>query len=198
MISVPQNPARAERAFPPALLIVCWLLVWTTTAHAHDPGLSVLTLRLGATEISARLIISESETAAVPARGPVRLVCDGRELTASPYSINITTNGQDVVWNFSWARLAGRELEIYGVALATLPRGHRQFVKVVDEKDAPLSTTLLSAEQARLRVTLPAAAAPVPRHSSWPGWRGGFVFAMSLAGLGVLVWRAGKREPSTF
>ncbi len=171
--------------------------MWTRTAQAHDPGLSVLTLRLGASEISASLIISESETAAVPARGPVRLVCDGRELTTPPDPMNITTNGQDVVWNFSWARPAGSELEIHGVALATLPRGHRQFVKVVDENGAPLSTALLSAGQARLRVTL-SAAAPAPRHFSWPGWRGSFVFAITLAGLGALVWRTAKRrEPSS-
>ncbi len=170
MISVPLNPARAERAFPPALLLLCGLLVLTWPARAHDPGLSALTLRLGASEITACLVISETETAAVPARGPVRLVCDGRGLAAPFRTMSISTNGQDVVWNFSWARPDGSELEIHAAALATLPRGHRQFVKVLDARDQTLGTALLSAEQPSLKVIMPGA--PVTAlHSSSAWWK---------------------------
>ena len=163
MIPGPQQPARAERAFPPALLILGWLLLWTWPVRAHDPGLSALTLRIGAAEISASLVISTSETAAVPARSPVRLRCDGRELTAPPRSMLVTTNGQDVVWNFSFPRLVGNEWEIHATALATLPRGHRQFVKVLDARDQTLATALLSAEQPSLKFAAPGGADATPR-----------------------------------
>lgn len=191
MISVPPNPARAERAFPPALLILCWLLAWAWPAGAHDPGLSVLTLRIGASEISASLVISVSETAAVPARGPVRLVCDGREFNTPLHAMSITTNSQDVVWNFSFARPARRELEIHATALATLPRGHRQFVKVNDAREQTLATALLTAEQPSLKVVMPGAPATALHSSS--AWRKWMLvsgpLALAVVGVSVLVRR---------
>ena len=196
MISVPPNPARAERAFPPALLLLGWLLLGTWPVRAHDPGLSVLTLQLGASEISATFVISASETAAVPARGPVRLVCAGRELTAPPHSMSISTNGQDVVWNFSWARPAGRELEIHGAALANLPRGHRQFVKVLDAREQTLATALLSAEYPSLKFAAPGGADATPRHFV-PRQKWAWLSGAAAVALALILFTLRSRRPLT-
>ena len=96
-----------------------------------------------------------------------------------------------MVWNFSWARPAGRELEVHALALATLPRGHRQFVKVLDAREATLATALLSAEHASLKVTMPRALAAVST-SSVPG-RKWILLSVALTALAPLAWWRSRR-----
>ena len=145
-----------------------WLPI---VSRAHDPGLSTGTLRLDAERVSAELVFArldietivpidtdrdgkvspEEWELAKPKLEP--LVREALKVRVNDVAIAITeprfhmdeNNNFHLVGNFP-ARGA-KALVVHSTLIERLPRGHRQFVTLLDDKGTTLAEVLLSAQQ---------------------------------------------------
>ena len=163
------------------------LLAAASPVHAHDPGLSALTLRIERTTLIATITLARADAEALVSLDANR---DGR-LTAEEFAkarpelelagadaLKISlddTNveptgvsaqlgaGEEVNLQLSFPRRAGTKLRVQSALLAGLPRGHRQYAVLRDGQDKTVAEKILDANHAVLEVALtenPIAAAP--------------------------------------
>ena len=163
------------------ILAATFLLAGRGLAFAHDPGLSTGQLHILPGQLTVELTLGP---AAVQLLTPLDADGDGR-IAPSGWSsaqaslnrlagevLSIRAGGQtmraptgcarrdasnNVHFALTFPVPRSGELMVYSDLLSRLPRGHRQFVTVLDPTDRVLSETLLSAEQAYVIVAADAA-----------------------------------------
>ena len=148
-------------------------------AHAHDPGLSTATLKVFPDRLEAEIIFARADVEAlVPldanhdglvspeefelarpqleplARGALSVVVDSDAvaLAESGFRLDDINNFHIVaVFRAQGVKVFAAESPL----LEKLPRGHRQFISVLDDQDATLAEALLSAEQNVIELNIP-------------------------------------------
>lgn len=166
---------------------------------AHDPGLSMLQVRLTAEDIGlvcglnpadAQKLISAGTA---PSSGAARwselearaarlwtLECEGRTLAPRETRVEERT-GDNVSVSLRFSRPAGAPwIGIRAAALATLPPEHREFALVTDGNGRALATKMLTAADNEIRVALSPSAGPVAP-AAGPAGDSGYAVADALA-----------------
>ena len=155
------------------------ILIVASLARAHDPGLSTATLQVFPDYLQAEMIFARAD---IEALVPLDVNHDGQvssdELERArpqlePFAraaLNLRMDGTAAVAAKSDFRLDGADnFHIVGVfpaqgakvlaaespLLKTLPRGHRQFVSLLNEQGDVLAEALLSAEQNVIELDMP-------------------------------------------
>jgi hydrogenase/urease accessory protein HupE len=205
---------RALAKTPPACrAAVLWLLL-APPVRAHDPGLSTADIRINPGQIEAHLTfaradvdtllpldadadgaVSAAEFAAARgrleemARGAMSFRADGRELTPAPPAVSLDETN-NIHFTLAVAVRGPRELSLHSALIDRLPRGHRQFVVLLDREGQTLAEVLLSAEQDVMEVDVSALLPPAApfRQFLWLGvehiWTGYdhllFLFALLI------------------
>lgn len=160
--------------------LVIWLLVlWTTSASAHQPGLSTLLVKLGTNSLEADLIIawqeledlapmdanqdrelSNDELAAVKARlisladTALDFEGDGAPLKRISTDVQRDVDATGVRMITRWEYAATNVLLIRSEIVNELQRGHRQLVSVRGVTNALLAETMLTRERNIVEVPL--------------------------------------------
>ncbi len=153
------------------VLLSVLLVAVSRNSRAHDPGLSTGTLRLDSERLAAefvfaRLDIETLTTIDADRDGKVSpeewelakaklepLVREALKVRVNDVAVAITeprfhmdeNNNFHLVGNFP-ARGA-KALVVHSTLIEKLPRGHRQFVSLLDDKGTTLAEVLLSAQQ---------------------------------------------------
>ena len=138
-------------------------------ADAHDPGLSTLHLKVLPERIEAELIFaradietllkpdSKSDAATIASEALSALVDDRPVSADAPTFLLDETNNVHIAASF---RAHGRVLSVTSNLIDRMPRGHRQFVSVRDEKETLLAESLLKTGQETVSVDCGTRAAP--------------------------------------
>jgi hydrogenase/urease accessory protein HupE len=160
-----------------------WLTVFLASvvnlAHAHDPGLSTAALKLFPDRFEAEMIFARAD---IETLVPLDANHDGQvspeeldqaraQLEPLVHSaLSVQVDGTALGVSDSSFRLGdldnfhitgtfraqdAKVVAVESPLLKTLPRGHRQFVGLLDEQGATLAEALLSAEQNAIELDLP-------------------------------------------
>lgn len=168
------------------------------TARAHDPGLSLLDVRIEPHRIGAALSLAVADAKLIEsgsgslerfALESIALLVDGRRLTGVVESRQ--TDGEDGLRiTLSFDRGAGSRLSVVSAAPANLARGHRQLLTVRTDGGEVLTQRMLDAASGAVEVDLgPAASGRRDRAKAG-------LFGVVMALLGVLYCRvAGPKGP---
>ncbi|HEY5770880.1 MAG TPA: HupE/UreJ family protein [Terrimicrobium sp.] len=160
-----------------------WLAALFTSAaslaHAHDPGLSTATLKVFPDRLEAEVIIPQADLEAlVPLDANHDGLVSPEELGhARPNleplldeALTVRVNGAAIVItdpsfqlddknNFrivgSFRANDAKALTVESTLIKRLPRGHRQFITLVDDHGLTLAEALLSADQDVIDVNMP-------------------------------------------
>ena len=155
------------------------ILIFASFARAHDPGLSTAALKVFPNRLEAEVIFARADIEAlVPldqnhdglvspdelerarpqlepfTRAALNLRVDGTATVAakSDFRLDDADNFHlVVVFPAQGAKLLAAESPL----LKTLPRGHRQFISLLDEQGGVLAEALLSAEQNVIELDMP-------------------------------------------
>jgi hydrogenase/urease accessory protein HupE len=154
-----------------ARLLVPLLLLISTAAFAHDPGLSSVEVRLDGRQLSANAMFTQEDIHRLTEviHGPAQLDAflaeslqisiDGTPLPAS--SVSVKSDGADVTQvRLSYPPVAGQRIKVQSGMLAKLPRGHRQYLSILQD-GAKRGEQMLDAEHNSLEVKL-TGAPPAP------------------------------------
>jgi hydrogenase/urease accessory protein HupE len=121
-----------------------WLLLSCSGALAHDPGLSAAEVH-----ILADRIVAEVSFAPVDLQGVeqpfLTIDGDGKRLELRSWSRK-SSDQNSVHFLLEFSKSNAAELTITAPALASLPRGHKQFCSVYDGENRLLAERMLSAE----------------------------------------------------
>ncbi len=123
------------------------LTILSSTALAHDPGLSAVEVRILKDRIVAEVSFSplDLENIQPSAANLLTIGDDQRPLELRSFKRKASDqNSVHFLLEFSNANAA--ELRLSAPVLAQLPRGHKQFCSVYDEENRILAERLLSAE----------------------------------------------------
>ena len=160
------------------MLALLMLVGLPAGAWAHDPGLSAAEVRLSATQVVVSLSIARSDVTSVLASGSglngaliesewdalrphleqfgrnaIELMIEDRAL--APESVEIQTDDSTgVSFLISYDREVGSLIRIRSATIKTLPRGHREYVSVIDEHGTKLGERVLDAASDKLEVDL--------------------------------------------
>ncbi len=172
--------------------LTAWLFLLAGFVRAHDPGLSTGTLRFEGARLSAEFIFARADIETIIpldadrdgkvstaewelarpklkalAHDALTVQLNGKSLEiAAPHFVLDENNNIHLTATFPMER-AG-PVAIRSTLIARLPRGHREFVSVLDEHGATLTEVLLSAQQDAISVDGPALPA-ADRRSKHPG-----------------------------
>ena len=169
MISHTLNPLK--KLVVAAILLFCLAGV----ARAHDPGLSAVNVRLNSTRVAVHISIARSDVEnaiklntyskiADDTVGPKQLVeafgqdafelkVDDQPLTSRSVEIRPEESGA-VGFEISYDSHPGSRLKIASRMFTLLPRGHRQYVSVVDDLGNKLNEKVLDSADCELEVEL--------------------------------------------
>jgi len=163
------------------------LLAAPACLHAHDPGLSALTLRLERSTLAVTVTLARADAEALvaldtnrdgrltpeefnPARPELELAAVDAlkisldETNVEPTGISVQLGvGDEVNLQLAFPRRAGTQLRVQSALLAGLPRGHRQYAVLLDGQGSVMAERILDANHAVLEASLkddPNAAAP--------------------------------------
>jgi hypothetical protein len=185
---------RASRAA--ACLAAALYLAVPAAADAHDPGLSLLDVRVEPRRISAALTLAVADATLVErdsgslerfALESIALLLDGRRLTGVVDSR--MADGEDGVrLTLSFERGAGSRLDVRSAAAARLARGHRQLLTARTGGGEILTQRMLDAASGGVEIDLGASGTGGRDRASAYGLLG------AAAGmLGVLYWRRARK-----
>jgi hydrogenase/urease accessory protein HupE len=135
------------------LLIVILGAIFSTTALAHDPGLSAAEVRILNDRIVAEVSFAPVDlerlqhTASNDYIATHLLVIkrDHETLKLQHFTVQ-TTDANSIHFILEFPNPAGAELQLSAIAFAHLPRGHKQFLSVRDSEGKQLAEQMLSAE----------------------------------------------------
>lgn len=152
------------------LICALALLALAFTVDAHDPGLSALTVRFEKERIVAHLSLAGGDAKwvhpslanpdayASPTRSEaalqaltefaltaVEMKVDGRAISPVEVLPTPAAAHHDLEIGVSFPRVPGSYFEVRSAAFASLPRGHRQFVTVLDGRQQPVTQRILDA-----------------------------------------------------
>ena len=125
-------------------------------AVAHDPGLSSLELRLGASEIVADLSMASTDAAALVgsdsniagfgsvALQAIDLQIDGRQLEGRVADV-VSQEGNAIRVRLRYVRTPGSRLAVRSAVAGRLSRGHRQLLSIRNDDDSLVAQRLLDA-----------------------------------------------------
>ena len=149
-------------------IVVAFLFCLAGVARAHDPGLSAVNVRLSSTRVVVQLSIARvdvdnaiklnahssskiADDTADPkplmeafGQDAIELTVDDQPLTRRSVEIHPEASGA-VVFEMTYDSHPGSRLRILSRALTLLPRGHRQYVSVVDDPGNKLAEKVLNA-----------------------------------------------------
>lgn len=162
---------------------------------AHDPGLSVLDVRVARTRIEAVLSISGADAEAAGLRDrdrgraiavhAIEMRLDGERLDAAVEDVRRDAEGAHI--RLSYAGRPASGLSVRSTLLARLPTGHRQLLAIRREDGTLLAERLLDAHDDSYEVEL--TDAPPPAHGTAGFFRLGVEHI--LAGYDHLLFLAG-------
>lgn len=118
------------------MLCIIGVLGAQTRARAHDPGLSMLTVRHGEAEVRYRLLVddaalpTDSRSDGCDPHGTIELSLSGQRL--SVVETCRRADAQHTAFEGHAEVLLGGELKVSLALLRRLPRGHRSYLRVVD------------------------------------------------------------------
>ena len=146
-------------------------------ADAHDPGLSAITLSLGSARVVAHFSISRvdvgnalsmkgfhtgleitDDTFELEAfgKGAIELTIDDQLLITQSIKIQPEASGA-MGFEIIYDSQPGSRLRILSRTLSLLPRGHRQYLSVVDERGNKLGEKVLDAADCAAEIELSSA-----------------------------------------
>jgi len=151
--------SRAARVFC-LLLLTC--IAFVETAHAHDPGLSSMAVKLNGSRLEAVATFARKDIESLidlpatqsnehgPERGGLQefargiLAVETAGLRLEPADARARLDDQgNVEFRLNFVADAGGPLELRSCLLPRLPLGHRQFLSVTDESGATVLDRLL-------------------------------------------------------
>ena len=136
----------------PALLLALIGLLVPNFASAHDPGLSSLTIRVLPDAIEARLEIARADLTRANLRAETLHIEVDRRAAPLLASEARAAHAGEAVLRLRYARPEGTRLRIHVPLLATLPHGHKQYLRV--ETDFESVDRILSREAAGIELRL--------------------------------------------
>jgi hydrogenase/urease accessory protein HupE len=152
-------------------LVACaiGLVIFALPARAHDPGLSALAVRIDTNRVFAELTIAKADVETIvwldgnfdgrvsqqefDAARPqleslglsaLEIKIDGQSLAGVHTALQFDT-GDTVHFQLSFSRTPGTQLLIRSEILAELPRGHKQYLSIRDDRNALLGEQMLDA-----------------------------------------------------
>ena len=202
VLTNPPRPPKAGRCW--ATLLSVWLGLWVgpSQSFAHDPGLSSGRLRLFPDRIETELTLARADVERIvpldadgdgdvsprelaTARGTLeKLAGEAWEIRADDGTLavrapSVRFDGSNNVHFGSVLLTRGpRVLAVHSLLISRLPRGHRQFVTVVDQTNGVVAEALLSAERDALTVTRSTAPAPTAVSASTHSFNGFFMLGI--------------------
>jgi hydrogenase/urease accessory protein HupE len=151
---------------------------------AHDPGLSVVTARLGQTGLNVHLAMSPTDVEyLVPvdanhdgkispeelntalsqlekmALGAFEVKQDGQSLAATKAKVQTDKTGA-ILFDVAYPGPTAGELKIRSGIISSLARGHRQFLSIRDRENKLLSEEMLNATQDSCVITVTGEVSP--------------------------------------
>src|SRR5262245_14153659 len=161
-----------------AASVSIWCFVCVTSVLAHDPGLSALTLRLNDKGLVAQLTLARNDVAILEpmlnqgikkpitgqefdairtrlkemAPAALEVSVEAQELSAAGSAVQVDDDG--LRFRLTYPRPTGSALRVRSAILDRLPRGHRQYASLRDERGRLLSERVLSANDDLLEVPL--------------------------------------------
>lgn len=131
------------------------LTIFTSSALAHDPGLSAVEVRILADRIVAEVSFAPSDLEGIqqPSSNFLAIYGDERQLELRSFSLK-SSDRNSVHYLLEFSNPNAGELRISAPVLANLPRGHKQFCSVFDHENRLLAERMLSAESKDLTIDL--------------------------------------------
>ena len=143
---------------PTFRLLALLAISWSGVAHAHDPGMSAAQVQLEPGRAAIRWVVENGDLSERRRTQTAR--CDGalsvRETGGALRCRRTVVDAQHTAFEAEVARAQGGQIEILLPLLAELPRGHRAFARVVDAGGRVVASRMLSSDEPRLPVALPA------------------------------------------
>ena len=143
------------------LMLAGLVLLFTGTSLAHDPGLSAAEVRILPDRIVAEVSFAPLDLERLSHVGSndyiaehlLAIKCDDELLKLRNFTVQ-TTDANSVHFILEFPNSRGTELHLSAIALEHLPRGHKQFLSVLDAEGKPLIERMLSAESKDLTIAL--------------------------------------------
>lgn len=131
------------------------VLLLTGSAHAHDPGLSAVEVRVLADRMVAEVSFAPDDLEGVQQSAATLLAIydNERKLELRSYSRS-SPDRTSVHFVFEFPNATASELRISAPVLTTLPRGHKQFCSVYDHDNRLLAERMLTADATDLTIDL--------------------------------------------
>jgi hydrogenase/urease accessory protein HupE len=184
------SPLAGSCAVRGAILVVLFSLLPLQHAKAHDPGLSSLAIHARANSLEATLTLAVRDAAQLSeldenqdgnvtqvefARGKwpldaavarqLFIAADGHVLKVQSIRSDLDEKN-NVEVHLDFGRISFSRLEIQSNLLASLPRGHRQYLQVQDSGGATVVAGLLSAAADRATAEFAVANAAATAHET--------------------------------
>ncbi len=147
---------RLSRFGPAICLLLVLLILATASAFAHDPGLSAAVVKLDGEKLATRLTFAREEIALIApmdadrdgritqsefdsararleslAKESLALSLDGKEFTPAAVAVNLDESDA-IHFDLEFRAPQGTRLVFRSLLINKLPRGHRQFLSLLD------------------------------------------------------------------
>ena len=131
------------------------LTIFSSSAQAHDPGLSAVEVRILADRIVAEVSFAPSDLVGIQQSYSnfLAIYSDERKLELRSFSLK-SSDRNSVHYVLEFSNPNAGELHISAPVLANLPRGHKQFCSVFDQENRLLAERMLSADSKDLTIDL--------------------------------------------
>lgn len=136
-------------------MLACILTLLSGSALAHDPGLSAAEVRVFADRIVAEVSFSPVDLGKIEL-DLLTIQYNQRSLELQSFNIK-SSDANSVHFLLEFTNPNATELHISAPILASLPRGHKQFVSIYDDENRLLAERMLSAESRDLTIDVRAA-----------------------------------------
>ncbi len=172
---IPQMIPTKLKSFKRPVVVVAFLFCMAGIARAHDPGLSAVNVRLNSARVDVHLSIARSDVEnairlnshsniADDTEAPKQLMeafgqdalaltVDDQPLTRRSVEIHPEESGA-VGFEIAYDLHPGSRLKILSRMFTLLPRGHRQYVSVVDAQRNKLGEKVLNVTDCELEMEL--------------------------------------------
>lgn len=138
------------------LMLAGLVLLFTGTVLAHDPGLSAAEVRILPDRIVAEVSFAPQDLERLPRERAEYLLLlkrDRETLKLQNFTVK-TADANSIHFILEFPNTSGTDLHLSAIALEQLPRGHKQFLLVLDAEGKLLIERLLSAESKDLTIPL--------------------------------------------
>jgi hydrogenase/urease accessory protein HupE len=137
------------------MLAAILVLLLAGSAQAHDPGLSAVEVRILSDRVVAEVSFAPTDLEGMQQPVSSLLTIYGNERELALRSVSRSSSDQNSVhFLFEFQSSNATELRISALALANLPRGHKQFCSVYDENNRLLAERMLTGDAGDLTIDL--------------------------------------------